>query len=614
MKKIFIIAGALALFSWLSSCQDSLDQTPDGKLSMNEVFADAELAEKYMSNCYNNLPLKGRRYFWFENYPTALTDESYSPEDVNSQGPILVYKGQGSASFNPVDNNSWRNVNGQPADGNYWENYWTQIRYCNVMLANVETCAVNDEANRSRWKGEIYTLRAFFYLQLLKWYGALPLVTEELPFDYDYSQMRKSSCIEILKFIVEDCERALQEQNFPWHITTDADYMRVSKAVAMAIRSQAALFAASTLYCGDENLWDWAYSINKDCLKQLRDNGYELYTERHQKDAKGNYCYNCAYGEYFAQNGSVAADPIDKETIWQSNFRDDTRGAWYYWVWGTPQHACYKTGDSPSQQLVDSYDMLATGKPIYHLEKPYLDETCLEPNIDPTSGYNDAKPYNGRDPRMEATVIYDGLKVRIGDKEEAIQTYVGGASELNFISQTNTRTGYYPRKGAYYKTSAQSPGADGRWKYYRLAEVILNLAECAVEVNKLDEAMELVNEIRHRAGFDPSVDVATSDKEYARLLVRHERQVEFAYEEHRYFDMRRWTRADEPIQNEKYLVGMKITKKGVKKTYERFLVGSDGTTPSKMNYEPKWHFLPIPADEAAKLQTLTGVNWQNEGW
>lgn len=605
MKKLFIITGVLAMMSLFSSCQDSLDQTPDGKLTLDEVFADTELTEKYMSNCYNNLPRKSRRYFWFENYPTALSDESYSPEDVNGQGPILVYKGQASAVLNPIDH-EYHNL----FDCRYWERYWASIRYCNVMLAHVETCAINKESDRSRWRGEIHTLRAYFYLQLMKWYGAVPIVTEELPFDYDYSQTVKSTCLDVLKFIVSECDEALKEPELPWRLTNENERNRMTKAIAHAIRSQASLYAASTLYNEGQDLWDWAYQINKDCLQQLRDHGYALYTERTQME-KGKYCYNCAYAEYFAQSGSVATDPLDKETIWQQL---DMNEEFYYWVWGTPQHACYKTGDSPSQQLVDAYDMLATGKPIYDLRKPYLDETCLEPNIDPTSGYNDAKPYNGRDPRMEATVIYDGLKVRIGDKEEAIQTYVGGASELNFISQTNTRTGYYPRKGAYYKTSAQSPGADGRWKYYRLAEVILNLAECAVEVNKLDEAMELVNEIRHRAGFDPSVDVATSDKEYARLLVRHERQVEFAYEEHRYFDMRRWTRADEPIQNEKYLVGMKITKKGVKKTYERFLVGSDGTTPSKMNYEPKWHFLPIPADEAAKLQTLTGVNWQNEGW
>lgn len=597
MKK-YIICLLVAVFS-LSSCNDVLDITPDGRVSLDEVFNDPDLTASYLSDCYNNIPKKSRRYFWFQNYPTALSDESWSCDDVEGQGPILVYRGNASASLNPVDNEYHDQF-----DARYWEKYWQQIRLCNVFLERIPTAKLNSEEDRSRYTGEALTLRAFFYLQLVKWYGAVPVEKTPFPMDYDYSQVRKNTAVECFKAIVEDCDEALKT-NMPWRLTSSNEAWRMTKGIAMAVRSQAALYAASELYNGGENLWEWAYNINKDCFDQLKANGFELYT----KQQTGNY--SSAYAEYFAQNGEFSGNPVDKETIWQSQYTEEP----FWYVWGTPAHNNYMAGDVPSQQLVDAYDMLETGKPVLNLEKPYNDEFMLEPNYNQGSGYNAKKPYEGRDPRFYATVIYNGCKVQIGNSTVTIQTYAGGNSELNQTSRRNTRTGYYARKGMYYASSQTAGGEDGKWKYYRLGEIYLNLAEAAIESgNHIQEGINLINEIRHRAGFDPSVDVKAANQAEARLLLRHERQVELAYEEHRYFDVRRWTRADQNLDNEKYCVGMNVVRKGLSTNYERFIVGSDGSTPSKMNYEAKWHYLPIPVDEASRMESLTGVKWQNQGW
>jgi len=582
-----------------SSCSSEMDIIPDGRLTMDEAFANPKYVPAYFSSAFDCIPYKMSWYFWFDNLPSALSDESWSCDDVEGTGAVNAYKGQGSANENIFETNYNSNF-----DSQYWTKYWKSIRIINVFLQHIPTAAVDDEADRSRWTAEAHVLRAYYYLQLVKWYGAVPIITEPLADDYDYSTMKKNTAVECLKFIVEDCEVAMACEDLPWRIVNSSEFRRLSRAMAAAIRSQAALYAASPLYNGGENLWEYAYEKNKDSFDKLIANGYELYTTMQTTN------YSSAYAEYFAQNANGGANPVDRETIW-GNIKDNHP---MWWVWGMPIQSNYRAGDVPTQELVDAYDMLATGKPVLDLKQPYLDETHLEPNFAEGSGYNEATPYVGRDPRFYATVIYHGASVYVGNTRSAVQTFSGGNCELRDDDRRYTRTGYYMNKYRNWNAYSGSPGEDGKWKFFRLGEVYLNLAEAAVEAGHIDEGLKLVNDIRHRAGFDPSVDVTATNIDDARLLVHHERQVEFAFEEHRFFDVRRWSKNDEDLDNEKFTTGMKAIRSGLKVKYERFLVGSDGTTPSKLSYKAKWHFLPIPLDEASSLENLTGVSWQNYGW
>ena len=121
----------------------------------------------------------------------------------------------------------------------------------------------------------------------------------------------------------------------------------------------------------------------------------------------------------------------------------------------------------------------------------------------------------------------------LGKEPAVVETYVGGNSEIRTSGNTNTRTGYYWRKRMVNGNckAAGVAGYDGRFRFYRLGKIYLNAAEAAIESGHLTEGLEWINEIRHRAGFDPSVDLSTNDKNEARLLVRHERQIELACEE-----------------------------------------------------------------------------------
>ena len=602
MKKKLLYTCIAASFALsLGSCSDVMDVTPDGRLSLEEVFANPDYTAAYFSQAFDNLPHKMMNYYWFDNLPSALSDESWSCDDVEGVGAINAYKGQGSARENLFETCYNENFECQ-----YWERYWKSIRTINVFLQNIPTAAVNSETDRSRMTAEAHVLRAYYYLQLIKWYGALPRIKVPFPDDADYSTVKKSSAVDCLKFVVEDCETAMLCEDLPWRIVNDREFRRLTRAMAAAIRSQAALYAASPLYnTGGENLWDYAYEKNKDSYQKLKANGYELYTQQHHPEE-----YLNAYGEYFAQNATGGANPIDRETIWLDI--KDNWGMW--WVWGLPIQSNYRAGCVPSQELVDAYDMLETGKPVLDLKQPYLDETHLQPNYTEGSGYNPARPYEGRDPRFYATIIYNGASIYVGNTKSVVQTYNGGNSELRDNDRRYTRTGYYLNKYRNWQAFSGLSGQDGKWKHYRMGEVYLNLAEAAIEAGHIDEGLALINDIRHRAGFDPSVDVTATTQEEARLLLRHERQVEFAFEEHRFFDTRRWTRNEEDLENEKFCTGMRAKRSGLKLTYERFIVGSDGSSPSKLSYKAKWHFLPIPIDDVSSLEDQTGDRWQNYGW
>ena len=602
MKKKLLYTCIAASFALsLGSCSDVMDVTPDGRLSLEEVFANPDYTAAYFSQAFDNLPHKMMNYYWFDNLPSALSDESWSCDDVEGVGAINAYKGQGSARENLFETCYNENFECQ-----YWERYWKSIRTINVFLQNIPTAAVNSETDRSRMTAEAHVLRAYYYLQLIKWYGALPIIKVPFPDDVDYSTVKKSSAVDCLKFVVEDCETAMLCEDLPWRIVNDREFRRLTRAMAAAIRSQAALYAASPLYnTGGENLWDYAYEKNKDSYQKLKANGYELYTQQHHPEE-----YLNAYGEYFAQNATGGANPIDRETIWLDI--KDNWGMW--WVWGLPIQSNYRAGCVPSQELVDAYDMLETGKPVLDLKQPYLDETHLQPNYTEGSGYNPARPYEGRDPRFYATIIYNGASIYVGNTKSVVQTYNGGNSELRDNDRRYTRTGYYLNKYRNWQAYSGLSGQDGKWKHYRMGEVYLNLAEAAIEAGHIDEGLALINDIRHRAGFDPSVDVTATTQEEARLLLRHERQVEFAFEEQRFFDTRRWTRNEEDLENEKFCTGMRAKRSGLKLTYERFIVGSDGSSPSKLSYKAKWHFLPIPIDDVSSLEDQTGDRWQNYGW
>ncbi len=622
----------ILLFFILFSCQEALDMAPDGKLTMDEIFQDNDKVGAFLNTCYENMPAKGVRYFFWCRGPVEWSDEAWDT-DAEAESWIMsgrMYNGDASASNHPIVN-----ISADAGNGDYWSRYWASIRNCTLFLSRIDDATVNTETDRGRWKAEAHLLRAYYYSELLKWYGAvLPIERENYGLSDDFSTLTKESYYDVVKFIIEDCDAALAINELPWRITTSAEAGRVNKAMAEAIKSKMILFAASPLNNDGNNYWQEAYEINKTSLANLRANGYELYNkvnfpQTYLSDVAfigpEENEYSALYNEYFTQSMSYSSNPVDKETIYQSH-----QGQGNIWnIDGIGAQDGYKSGTCPSQELVDSYETV-DGKTILDLENPYLDEQHLEPNYNEENTlYDPQDPYTKRDPRFYASIYYNGSKRKclwnfaeapesyenypaaIGNRTRIIATYVGEPQTgIHATTRRATRTGYFERKFLHPNAGNDNAVAGANWKLFRLGEVILNFAEAAAEAGHTDEAIAAVNEIRARVGM-PGLPQSLSQDELI-LRVRHERRVELAMEENRYFDVRRWCDPSGNLsKTDKWITAAEIVRNGDGSyTYGRRTVRST----ERACYTNKYLWLPVPLAEANRLLAITGENWQNPGW
>jgi hypothetical protein len=632
MKMIKKYINGICTVFLLFSCSEVLDMAPDGKLTMDEIFTDNDKVGAFLNSCYTNMPAKGTRYYFWSRGPVVWSDEAWDT-DAEAESSLIagrMYNGDASASNHPIPNVS---IDG--GNGDYWARYWNAIRNTALFISKIDEATVNNPEDRKRWKAEAHLLRAFYYSELLKWYGTgLPIVRDPYDFSDDFGMVTKESYYSVVQFIIEDCNVALATEELPWRITTNGEAGRVNKALAEAIKSTMILFAASPLYNEGQNYWEEAYQINKSVVENLKVNGYELYNQVNlpqtylsdvafigtEKDP-----YAALYNEYFTQNMAYTSNPVDRETIYQS--RDGQGNIWN--IDGIGSQDGYKTGTCPTQELVDSYETI-DGQPVLDLENPYLDEKHLQPNYNPKNSlYDPQDPYANRDPRFYASIYYNGSRRKalwnfsespesyenypagIGNRTRVIATYVGEPrTGIHPAVRTATRTGYYQRKFLHPNSGNDTPVGGANWKFYRLGAILLNYAEAAAEAGHLTEATQAVNEVRARVNM-PELPPSLPQDELIKR-VRHERRVELALEENRYFDVRRWTEPTGDLsETDRWITAAEIVR------------NEDGTYSygrrnvrevERKNYVNKFLWVPIPLNEANRLQSVTGINWQTPGW
>jgi len=641
MKNRIYTIIACFLATVIYSCSDVLNQAPDGKISLEEVFGDNDKTMYYLNTCYSSINAKGCLYFFWSRGPVNWCDDSWDADDldVSWAASRRYYDGNANASDFPANYNAGDSGNESVS----WARSFQRIRNCAVFLQNIPNAKVNSESDRSRWTAEAHILRAYYYSELLMWFGcSLPIIREPYTYDADFSKVERSSFHDVVEFIVEDCDAALACEELPWRITTDSEAMRMTKAVAWAIKSRMTLFAASPLYNDGNNYWEEAYSVNKAAVQALESNGYAFYYKPNQAAVWGDekaYLPTAAsqyFNEYFCNSGAYAADPADKETIYQLR---DGANLDLANVDGIGAILGYKTGTCPSQELVDAFETI-DGQPVLDLAKPYLDEQHLKPNYNSSNTtYDKNNPYANRDPRFYATVYYNGSKrycnwsteaekksfenlgqgkgenVRIittwDAYEDAKGNIINSPEPLmgrSMTGRTPTRTGYFQRKFLHPNSGVEMRINGARHKDYRLAEIYLNFAEAAMEAGHTDEAITYVNKVRARAGM-PGLPAGLSG-ENLRQRIHNERRVEFALEGNRYFDVRRWHKPDEDLSaTDRWITGAHIThmQDGTYK-YERTILKE------RQCYTNKWLKMPIPLTEVNNMRAITGEDWQNPGW
>jgi hypothetical protein len=519
---------------------------------------------------YFNMPFPRQ---WMEQ--ASITDEA-SFHQVDGVSTRVT-----ESNMTPDDKGGMGSANWADGQRNWdWPNVYRRIRECNMFLENVDNVAfAGDEG--AKYKGEAHWLRAFNYFLLVKQYGGVPIIDKTVEYapNTDYS-IARSSFEDCINFIVNDLDQAASL------LPAEGVKTRATKGAALALKSRVLLYAASDLYNsnaswaggfqnpeligyvgGDRNArWQAA----RDAAKAVIDLGiYQLYKA------------SPVPGEDIVSNLTNIIYTRSPEDIFLQYYDNLGQGYYYYWHTDWAPTICSSPG----------YNGFALNQPLGNLADAY--EMRDGSRFDWNNAAHRANPYADRDPRLYATMLHEGA-TWFG-REVELGHWADGTGAKDY--STVTGTGYYLRKfidptfdHVYYGDKPYTA-----FTFLRYAEILLNYAESLNALGQDAEAQTYVNMVRERAGMPPVSDTGIA----LRDRIRNERRVELAYEEHRFWDVRRWMIADQAY----------VPARGVDVVYP--VAGSTSNpTFSVKAIEPnrKWadsHYLmPIATDEMNKNPLL----------
>lgn len=553
MKKIFITCAAILAF--FSSCSSILDKEDLSSISEEQVWVDETLTTAFLNALYVSIP----------SWDTTVADAS--DEATGGGGWVDGTTTPDNMSDTQDSAPTW-----------YWP--YKNIRNCNIFIQNAQNpdlCTIDrDLANRLTYEARF--IRAYLYFEMVKRYGGVPLITvpQELTDDLFVKRTSTKDCFDFIINELKACAEGL-----PASFSGD-NLGRVTKGAAKAFLGRVLLFRASPQFNPSNNAehWQTAYNYNKETLDYLIGQGHALYSD---------------YGKLFLEE-------MNQEVIFAIRYENPTRTH-------TRDAKCRPItfsmnnsgGNHPTQEVIDRF--------------PTVDGKTYTYTDWKKDGNNDIFTlWQNRDKRFYATVVYQGV------------TYFNTVMELNENAQNDyaygknmgSRTGYYSKKGIDESISisdCQKSGTD--YIDIRLAEVMLNYAEAAVEVGKQGEAFEILKQIRERAGInETSSDPELKGKVYGlnpnmnqsemREVVREERFIELLFEQKRMWDLRRWMIYDKLMigQEKRHALVMNKQTDG---TYTTYLFDRDNTP---MIAKQNMYFLPIKRSELSNNPNLE----QTKGW
>ena len=534
------ISCGLVLFG-MTACSSYLDKESFDIITPEQVWKDPKLINGVMVNLYDGLQLEDFNY-WNRDAWRIMNASSMSDE------------AQGSFQKDPMFDNG--NATYTYEDGLFEQKFadrYKLIRNCNDFIVQLKEATALSDSDKKLLLAEARFLRAMHYFTLVKRYGGVPLISEPQVYDpgnLDALMVTRNKEVEIYDFIVKECQEAAAD--LPDNRDASARY-RANKGTALALCSRAALYAGSIAKYGDVELdgvvgipaseANRFFQASYEASKAIINSGtFTLYNKKPDNKSQ-NYCDmflngNGDNGEYiFQKQYNVAGG---KGHDW------DKRNAPFSYRAGG-----WGCGIAPTLEMVETYE--------------YTDGTegtlqLTDKDGKPKRFENPYDLFAGKDPRLFATIYLPGSPcqttfvewrrgVIASDNERYVATSQpdgGNTVEINGkIYSTSgkdggadagdaSKTGFYQKKFWDETLTDMNMGkSETPWPVFRLGEMYLNLAETAMELNKPTEALDAVNTIRQRAGIKTiaSVDMAK---------VRHERQVELAFEGHRYWDMKRW--------------------------------------------------------------------------
>lgn len=541
-----------------------------------EIFSNYARTRQFLADLYGTLPTD------FNTVDGAMRSAaSDEAEFVKQNGTIQKFNNGQWTSSNAIDSN--------------WSNYYNGIRSANLFLREIEgrtfdeyqyNETYNEEMERfEKFQYEGRFLRAFFYFELAKRYGDIPMPEGVINDVEEINNINKSDFDDVITFIVNECDAISNFLPVTWKGVQYEETGRVTRGAVQALKVRALLYAASPLHntTGDASKWE-AAAITANEFISNTDFTYSFDAEYYNSSdmSKGAFNNRASSGLIFERR---QANDFDFE---KANFPKGFDGA-------------NGNSTSPSQNLVDAYQTTDGYNVVLDGNGNWAatGSTVFDP----------ANPYDNRDPRLLQTVVVNGKKW----KGTTVETFTGGAHGAPLADVTPT--GYYLKK--YVREDIEIAGSNAAkkehvWVIFRLAEVYLNLAEAMNEAygpttapaGFTMDAVTALNMVRTRAGVGMPAVTATS-KDELRSAIINERRIELAFEDHRFWDVRRLKLHDGGNSNKvtEDIYGIEITNNDGTFTYTQKLV-DDRVWSEKMN------LYPIPYNETNINPNLT----QNAGW
>lgn len=593
LKNIFLLSVATVA---LTACDDLFQPAIENNQDITKMYTDPEFARGIMDNANLVLP--------YEENPTNTTD--VATDDAVSNNIDNNYKKMASQSIWTSQNNPI----------NQWETRYHAIQYLNLFLENADqvrwdySSEALNEMHKDNYKGNAYALRGLHFFYLLRAHCGMVngqlmgvpihLSSEDGSSDFNLPRNTFKECIdqimsdfdEALKYLPQeygDVNASAVPAKYAQMGASDGEYNRafgklqrgkIDGRMIAAFKAQVALFAASPAYASanamtyeDAAKYAAASLANAGGLAGMDPDGWRWFND---KDMIEGFAYD---------------DPDPAEICWRGVVGDSHN----YESDNYPPSLDGKGRVNPTQNLVDAFPM-ANGYPISAA----------------ASGFDAKNPYANRDPRLKAYILVNGDA--IGANDTPINTAKDNTDldGLNRESGKSTVTGYYLRK--LLRTDVNlNPAADKRHfgARIRYTEIFLDYAEAANEAagpkatvgGASFSAYDVIKALRKRAGVggdnDPYLEECAQSQDKMRELIRNERRLELCFENHRFWDLRRWK------------VSLNETAKGVEIT-----TGSDGSLiynyvdVEPRSYKDYQYYGPIPYSEIRKWSNLQ----QNDGW
>ncbi len=479
-----------------------------------------------------------------------------------------------AGAINSYVNGGWSPAN---AYDRTWTKSYTAIADANMFLEKLDEADISDwkyNADYSKWMAqlelfpyEVRFLRAYFYFELFKTYGDVPLVTTTLN-NAQANSAKRTSADEIVKFIVDECDAIAPYLPVSYMTEINSEIGRATRVACAALKARTLLYAASPLHNpnGDKAKWAKAAEACKYILDNAEQWGLKL------------SAYGSLWGHeaFFNQELIFGIGRGESNSFEMANYPVGVENG--------------SSGNCPTQSLVDQYEYQDNGETFAERYPGNIDLTLED-------------PYEGLDPRFALTVVKNGDEwPSNGAQKKVMETFIGGFNGAPKYGATPTS--YYLKKfvdGSCVTTADNQTSRRHTWIVFRLAEFYLDYAEAVFNATGSANdatygmtANEAINVLRNRA--DIQMPEFTEDGDEWVKRYERERLVELAFENHRFWDVRRWKKGAEyfkTIQTATISSDLMLTRSTINRTWDE-----------KMN------FYPIPQSELIKNPQLT----QNPDW